>query len=78
MTTPKKKATPMTTESMKNLAELANRAGRGMAGLIDAMSTRGAIKGEELFAVGQLREQSNQLTQVAEVVQSEIAKESES
>ena len=69
----KKKETPMTSPNVTQLAELASRASRSMVAVIDALAGRGAYKGEELFAIGQLRDQSAQLSQLAEAVQSEIA-----
>lgn len=65
----------MATESVKQLAELANRACRSTVAVIDAMSSRGAYKGEELLAIGQLRDQSAQIINLAETVLSEIAQE---
>lgn len=65
----------MATESVKQLAELSNRAARSMVGVIDALSTRGAYKGEELLAIGQLRDQAAQLVKIAEMVQTELAEE---
>ena len=61
------------TSNVQQLADLANRTSRSMTAVIDAMATRGAYKGEELFAIGQLREQSTQLSQLSETVQSELA-----
>lgn len=62
-------------ESVKEMAELANRSCRSTVAVIDALSQRGAFKGEELMAIGQLRDQSTQLIQLAETVQSEIAEQ---
>jgi len=59
----------------KQLAELANRASRSAIAVIDAMSQRGAVKGEEMFTIGQLRDQLTQIVQLAEMVQSDSDEE---
>jgi hypothetical protein len=61
--------------NVDQLVEMSLRASRSMVAVIDAMCQRGAIKGEEMFAIGQLREQAVQVTQLAETVQSEMASE---
>ncbi len=59
------------------LAELASRQARSVIAVIDALATRGAFKGEELSTIGMLREQSAQITNLAEIVQTtEVAKNS--
>jgi len=67
----------MSSPNVTQLAELANRASRSMVAVIDAMAGRGAYKGEELFAIGQLREQAAQLSQLSEAVQTELSSEAE-
>jgi hypothetical protein len=37
--------------------------------VIDAMSQRGAVKGEEMYTIGQLREQLMQVIQLSEIEQ---------
>ena len=44
-----------------------------MVAVIDAMASRGAYKGDELLAIGQLRDQATQVIKLAELVQSEAA-----
>ena len=59
------------------LADLASRQARSVIAVIDALAQRGAFKGEELATIGMLREQSAQITQLAEIIQStEAAKSS--
>lgn len=65
----------MATETVKQLAELANRASRSTVAVIDAVAARGGFKGEELLAIGQLRDQSAQLVKLAETVQTDLAQE---
>ena len=52
---------------------LANRTSRSTVAVIDAMVQRGAIKGEELSTLGQLRDQCIQLTVMAEAYEQEKA-----
>lgn len=66
------KASPMT-QTSQQLAELALRSSRSMVAVIDAMASRGAYKGDELLAIGQLRDQATQVIKLAELVQSEAA-----
>ena len=44
--------------------------------MIDALTQRGAFKGEELTTIGQLRDQSLQIIQICESHQQEVAAES--
>ena len=53
--------------------ETSNRASRSMIAVIDTMCQRGAIKGEELSTIGQLRDQCVQVIQLAENYQQEQA-----
>jgi len=48
---------------------------RSVAGLVDAMAQRGALKGEELATVGQMRDNSARLVAMTEQKQSELAEE---
>ena len=50
---------------------------RGVAGLVDAMAQRGALKGEELTTVGQMRDSAARLVAMTEQKQSEMAEEAE-
>lgn len=51
---------------MSDLANLANQNGRSIIAVIDMMTQRGAIKGEELSTIGRLRDQTAQMIQLAE------------
>ena len=53
------------------LNEIANRIGRSTIAVIDAITTRGGFKGEELSTIGQLRDQCVQAVQLVEQVQQE-------
>ena len=55
------------------LNEIANRIGRSTIAVIDAITTRGGFKGEELSTIGQLRDQCVQAVQLVEQVQQEQA-----
>ena len=59
-------------ERAKEIYNLAFRTSRTTVSVIDAMTQRGAIKGEELSAIGQLRDQCVQVSQLAEAFQSEF------
>ncbi len=52
--------------------ELAAKVSRSSIAIIDAISQRGAFKGEELSTVGQLRDQCVQLVQNVEERQQEM------
>ena len=58
--------------------DLANRVARSTVAVVDALTSRGAFKGEELSTIGQLRDQGLQIIQLAETYQQEVAAESES
>lgn len=60
-------------ETMTQLRELSNRTARSMVAVIDAMTQRGAVKGEELSTIGGLRDQSIQIIQLAEQAEQEEA-----
>ena len=50
---------------------------RAVAGLVDAMAQRGALKGEELTTVGQMRDNAGRLVAMTEQKQSELAEAAE-
>ena len=54
--------------NVKNLAILGQQIGRSTTAVIDMMTQRGAIKGEELSTIGNLRDQCSQLVQLSEQV----------
>jgi hypothetical protein len=56
--------------------DLANRVARSTVAVVDALTSRGAFKGEELSTIGQLRDQGLQIIQLAETYQQEAAAES--
>ena len=56
--------------------DLSNRVARSTVAVVDALTQRGAFKGEELSTIGQLRDQSLQIIQLAEGYQQEVAAES--
>ena len=58
-------------EDVKPVYDAAFRASRTTISVIDAMCQRGAVKGEELSAIGQLRDQCVNLAQMAEQFHSE-------
>tara|TARA_A100001035_G_scaffold206937_1_gene166957 strand:+ start:85 stop:321 length:237 start_codon:yes stop_codon:yes gene_type:complete len=53
--------------------ETANRAARSTIAVIDTITQRGGFKGEELSTIGQLRDQSISIIQMAENFQQEQA-----
>ena len=63
-------------EKLQQLTELSNRVSRSTVAVIDTMVQRGAVKGEELTTIGQLRDQSLQIIQLAESYQQDEAAES--
>ncbi len=64
-------------EQMEQLQDLANKSSRSTIAVIDAMTQRGAFKGEELSTIGTLRDQCIQLVQICEQIEQESAMESE-
>tara|TARA_R100000773_G_C4214902_1_gene113780 strand:- start:896 stop:1144 length:249 start_codon:yes stop_codon:yes gene_type:complete len=64
-------------ESHAPVYDLANRVCRSTVAVIDTMVQRGAVKGEELSTLGQLRDQSVQLIQMCETYQQDQAANSE-
>jgi hypothetical protein len=63
-------------ESHGPVYELANRISRSTIAVIDTMVQRGAIKGEELSTLGQLRDQCSQMVTMCETYQQDQAAES--
>ena len=60
-------------ETMMELRDVSNRTSRSMIAVIDAMTQRGAIKGEELSTIGGLRDQAIQIIQLCEQAEQEEA-----
>ena len=67
----------MAHESHAPMYDLSNRICRATIAVIDTMVQRGAVKGEELSTLGQLRDQSTQMIQMCETYQQDRAAESE-
>ena len=67
----------MAHESHAPMYDLSNRICRSTLAVIDTMVQRGAVKGEELSTLGQLRDQSTQMIQMCETYQQDRAAESE-
>ena len=57
--------------------ELGAKVSRSSIAIIDAISQRGAFKGEELSTIGTLRDQCIQLVQICEQIEQESAMGSE-
>jgi hypothetical protein len=64
-------------ESHAPVYDLANRVCRSTVAVVDTMVQRGAIKGEELTTLGQLRDQAVQMIQMCETFQQDQAAQSE-
>ena len=58
-------------DQAKAIVDVSFRVSRTTVSVIDAMTQRGAVKGEELSAIGQLRDQCVQASQMCEQFQSE-------
>lgn len=58
-----------------HLLTLSNQVSRSTVAVIDAMSQRGAVKGEEMSTLGKLRDDAVQVIQVVENIQQEKAME---
>lgn len=56
-----------------DLIDNGNKAGRSIVAVIDAMTQRGAFKGEELSTIGQLRDQAIHIIQLCEQITQEKA-----
>ena len=59
-------------ERARELYNIAFSSSRTTISVVDAMCQRGAIKGEELSAIGRLRDQCVQVSQLCEAFQSEF------
>ena len=68
--------TPAVSPNLKQLQELSNKASRSTVAVIDAMTQRGAFKGEELSTIGGLRDQCIQIIQLVENIEQETALQS--
>ena len=55
--------------------DLSNRVARSGVAVIDALTQRGAFKGEELTTIGTLRDQCLHIIQIAETYQQEQAQQ---
>ena len=64
-------------EQIEELNDLSNKSARSTIAVIDAMTQRGAFKGEELSTIGTLRDQCIQVVSITEQMQQEAAMESE-
>ena len=64
-------------EQLEELKDLSNKSARSTIAVIDAMTQRGAFKGEELSTIGTLRDQCIQVVSITEQMQQEAAMESE-
>ena len=60
-----------TVDDVRPIYDASFRASRTTISVLDAMCQRGAVKGEEMSAIGQLRDQCVQIAQLAEAFQSE-------
>jgi hypothetical protein len=72
----KKEEATIENEAHGPVYELANRISRSTIAVIDTMVQRGAIKGEELSTLGQLRDQCSQMVTMCETYQQDQAAES--
>lgn len=63
-------------DAHSEIYDLSNKIARSTVAVIDALTQRGAFKGEELSTIGQLRDQSLQIIQLAESYQQEAAADS--
>ena len=61
----------------EELQELSNKTSRCTVAVIDAMTQRGAFKGEELSTIGGLRDQCIQIIQICETMAQEAAMDDE-
>jgi len=62
-------------EQLQELQSVANKASRSTVAVIDAMTQRGAFKGEELTTIGGLRDQCIQIIQICEQLTQDAAME---
>jgi hypothetical protein len=63
------------TEDILPMYQTSDRVARTTIAMIDAVVQRGAIKGEELSAIGQLRDSAVKLVQLCENFHSEMEEE---
>jgi len=61
------------TDEHAQIYDLGNRVSRSVVAVVDALTQRGAFKGEELSTIGGLRDQALQMIQLAENYQQEQA-----
>jgi hypothetical protein len=66
-----KEAKVLKVDEVRPIYDAAFRASRTTISVVDAMCQRGAVKGEELSAIGQLRDQCVEIAQMCEQFQSE-------
>ena len=64
-------------DKMDHLMTLSNQVSRSCVAVIDAMSQRGAVKGEEMSTLGKPRDDAVQIIQLVETIQQEKAMEEE-
>ena len=62
-------------EQVDQLRDLSNKASRSTVAVIDAMTQRGAFKGEELSTIGGLRDQCIAIIQICEQMAQDAAME---
>ena len=62
---------------LEELQELSNKTSRSTVAVIDAMTQRGAFKGEALSTIGGLRDQCIQIIQICENLAQDAAMEDE-
>lgn len=62
-------------EQAKEIYNVAYKASRTTVSVLDAMCQRGAVKGEEMSAIGQLRDQCVHIAQLCEAFHSEFDEE---
>jgi len=62
-------------DKYEHLLTLSNQVARSCVAVVDAMTQRGAFKGEELSTIGKLRDDAIQIIQVVENIQQEKAME---
>lgn len=65
----------MSNEIVEQIVDLANKVSRSTIAVVDAMTQRGAFKGEELSTIGSLRDQAVQIVQLVENYEQEKAME---
>ncbi len=76
MSDAKVKSVPI--ERVMELNNLSFQSSRTTISVIDAMSQRGAIKGEEMSAIGQLRDKCVAVAKICEQFQSEFGADQKS